>query len=130
MIKSTLFGFALVAAAPAVAAPLTVAAGESWTFSVQRGEPVRARRVTAKTRPRAGQIKVTVIAGMGTAMTLTNYSGAAYTFSAELIGAPNAKSRSCTLPASRNPVLEYWPVKAKAVRIGGFRAAKADGSCP
>jgi hypothetical protein len=132
MIRSALFlAIALVAAAPAVAAPLTVAAGESWVFSVQRGEPVRARRVKPAARPAAGQIKVTIIAGMGTAMTVTNYTGTAYTFRAELIGAPNdAKSRTCTLPASRSPVLEYWPVKAKAVRIGTFKAAGPNGSCP
>jgi hypothetical protein len=131
MIRSSPFlAFAVVAAAPAAAAPLTVLAGESWVFSIQRGEPVRARRVKAGARLSAGQIKVTVIAGLGTTMTVINNSRTAYTFRAQPVGAPNAKSRTCTLPANSIPVLEYWPVKAKAVRIGTFRAANPDGKCP
>ncbi len=125
--------FGLFAAAPAVAAPLTVAPGESWTFFIQSGEPVRARRVKAAAGPAPGQIKVTVIAGMGTAMTVTNNSRTAYTFRAELVGAPaaaSAKSRTCTLPANSHPILEYWPARARAVRLGNFKAAAADGSCP
>jgi hypothetical protein len=48
-----------------------------------------------------------------------------------LIGAPNKSgARTCTLPANRDPVLEYWPVKAKAVRLGRFKVAAAAGSCP
>ena len=128
--SAPLLAFALVAAAPAPAAPLTVAAGESWVFSIQRGEPARARRVKATARPAAGQIKVTVIAGLGTTMTVVNNSRTAYTFRAQPVGAPNAKLRTCTLPANSSPVLEYWPVKAKAVRIGGFQATTADGKCP
>ena len=125
-----LVAFAALTAAPATAGPLTVRVGESWVFSLQRGDPVRARRVKPSSAPAAGQIKVTVVAGMGTAMTVTNNSRTAYTFHAELIGAPNGKPRTCTLPAKAVPTLEYWPVKAKAVRIGSFRAASADGSCP
>ena len=128
--KIALLAFALVAGTPAAAGPLTVAAGESWVFSLQRGDPVRARRVKPNAAPAAGQIKVTVVAGMGTAMTVTNNSRTAYTFRAELIGAPTGKPRTCTLPAKGVPALEYWPVKAKAVRIGRFKAARADGSCP
>ena len=132
MIKTASFlAFALVAATPAIAAPLTVRAGESWVFSIQRGEPVRARRVKPGAKPASGQIKVTVIAGLGTSMTVTNYSRTAYTFRAELIGAPSApKARTCTLPAGRNPVLEYWPAKARAVRLSRFRVASAAGNCP
>ena len=121
---------AMLAASPAVAAPLTVASGETWLFSIERGQPVRARRAKPAAKPATGQIKVTMIAGMGTSMTLTNYSATAYTFRAELIGVPAGKPRTCTLPAKAVPTLEYWPVKAKAVRIGSFRAASADGSCP
>jgi hypothetical protein len=73
---------------------------------------------------------VTVIAGMGTTMTVINNSRTAYTFRAQPIGAPTAKSRTCTLPANRSPVLEYWPAKAKAVRLSRFRVASAAGSCP
>jgi hypothetical protein len=121
----------LAAVSPAVAAPLTVPAGTSWIFSLERGDPVRARQVKATAKPLRGQIKVTLIAGMGTAMTVTNNSAVAYTFRAEPVGAPPAaKSRTCTLPANSIPVLEYWPVKAKAVRISGFKPAAADGSCP
>jgi len=131
MIRSATFiVFAIVSASPAVAGPLIVPSGESWVFSIERGQPVRPHRVQPAARPAAGQVKVTVIAGMGTAMTVTNNSRIAYTFRAELIGAPNGKSRTCTLPPNGIPALEYWPVKAKAVRVGSFKPSSADGSCP
>ena len=122
---------ALILTAPGVAAPLTVRIGESWVFAVDKGQPVRTRRVKPTVRPATGEIKVSVSALMGTTMTLTNNSEVAYTFAAELVGAPPAKSgsRTCTLPP-RLPTLESWPVKATAVRLSDFRVAPQGGSCP
>ena len=124
---------AALAHSPASAAPITIPTGESWVFALDRGEPVRARRVTTSAKPGPGQIKATVISTMGTTMTVTNNSRVNYTFRAELIGAgaaASAKPRTCTLPANGGPVLEYWPVKATAVRLGTFKVASADGNCP
>ena len=127
-----LLPLAIIAAAPAaaVAAPVTIKAGDSWVFAVEGGQPVRARKVTSSTKAGPGQIKATVVSTMGTTMTVTNNSRVSYTFQAELLGAPSGKSRTCTLPASGGPVLEYWPVKATAVRLSTFKVASADGNCP
>jgi len=114
----------------AIAAPVTIKAGESWVFAVEGGQPVRARKVPSSTKAGPGQIKASVVSTMGTTMTLTNNSRANYTFQADLVGAPSGKSRTCTLPASGGPVLEYWPVKATAVRLSTFKVASADGNCP
>ena len=48
--------FALLAAlstSPLAAKPLVVATGETWIFTIERGQPAKARRVapTAKPRP-------------------------------------------------------------------------------
>ena len=124
---------AAIVPAAALAGPVTIKAGESWVFALERGEPVRARRVASSAKPGPGQIKATVISTMGTTMTVTNNSRHHYSFRAELVGAKTAsggKARTCTLPANGNPVLEYWPVKATAVRLSTFKLASADGSCP
>ena len=123
---------AAAAPATAIAAPLTIKAGESWVFELERGDPVRARRVNSSTKPGANQIKATVISTMGTTMTMSNGSRFSYSFRAELVGAGKAaaKTRTCTLPASGAPVLEYWPVKSTAVRLSGFKVTSADGNCP
>ena len=114
----------------AIAAPVTIKAGESWVFAVEDGQPVRARKVTSSITAGPGQIKASVVSTMGTTMTVTNNSRVNYTFQAELVGAAAGKSRTCTLPASGGPVLEYWPVKATAVRLSTFKVASADGNCP
>jgi hypothetical protein len=115
----------------AAAAPLTIRTGESWAFSVADGQPVKAHRVDASAKPARGEIKARVSAIAGTTMTLTNATGSAFAYRAELVGASGkATSRTCSLPATAQPVLEYWPQKAAAVRIGDFRAAKGAGSCP
>jgi hypothetical protein len=123
---------ALVSSA-ALAAPLTIKAGESWVFELQGSEPVRGRRVNSSVKPAPNQIKATVISTMGTTMTISNNSRQSYTFRAELIGAAKAnagKTRTCTLPADGAPVLEYWPVKASAVRLSTFKLATGAGNCP
>jgi hypothetical protein len=109
---------------------LTVQTGETWLFSIDRGEPARARKVDAAAKPASGEIKVAVRALFGTTMTITNNSPQGYTFQAQLIG-PDGKTvtaRTCTLPPGNQPTLESWPQKAAAVRIGNFRPAKG-GRC-
>jgi hypothetical protein len=125
------FAFAaLLLSAPAIAAPLTVRVGETWTFALYKGEPVKARRVKPAAKPAPGEIKVSVSALMGTTMTVTNASATSYTFAAQLVGAPPGKAapRTCTLPPQR-PTLESWPVKAVAVRLSNFRVAPKGGAC-
>jgi hypothetical protein len=124
---------AVLAPVPALAAPLTIRPGESWVFELERGEPARARKVNSSVKPAANQIKASLVSTMGTTMTISNNSRRNYTFRAELVGAGGAapgKARTCTLPADGAPVFEYWPVKATAVRLSGFKLASADGNCP
>jgi hypothetical protein len=130
MIRS-LIALSLVAApAPAIAAPLTVKTGETWLFSLDHGDPVRAHKVDATTKPAKGEVKVAVRALFGTTMTISNNSAQGYTFKAELIGADGkaATAKTCTLPAKNQPALESWPQKAVAVRIGTFKPANG-GVC-
>ena len=120
----------LLTAAPAQAAGLTVQMGETWFFSVKDGEPANVRRVSPSAKIPRGQIKVSVRPLMGTSMVVTNNSPIAYTFRAELLSGGKATvARSCTLPANARPAFEQWQEKAEAVRIGGFKAATADGRC-
>ena len=112
-----------VLAAPllALAAPLTIHVGETWVFSLRNGDPVNARKSAAA--PAKGQVQARVSALGGTTMTVTNATGSAYTFRAELVAA-NGKAtgaRSCTLPGDGRPAFESWPQRAVAVRIGGFK---------
>ena len=120
----------LLAAAPVQAAGLTARTGETWIFTVKNGEPANARRVTPSARIPKGQIKVSVRAMLGTAMTVTNNSPIAYTYRAELLSGGKASvARSCTLPPNARPSFEQWQQKAEAVRIGGFKIADHDGTC-
>jgi hypothetical protein len=113
------------------AEPLTVNVGESWAFSLKNGQPAKAHRVKPDSKPGRGEIKATVTGFGGTTMMLTNNSPTSYTFRAQLIGAPSDKvGRTCALPAGMKPALEYWPQKAKAVRISDFLPTKGAGSCP
>jgi len=121
----------LLAAAPAAAKPITVKTGESWLFSLYRGEPVRARKTSPQTKPSEGQVMVTVTSLMGTTMTISSNYPTAYTYQAELIGtAKTVSARSCTLPANGRISFEHWPEKATAVRLSHFRIAGKDGACP
>ena len=119
------------AAAPATAAGLTVRTGESWIFTIVRGQPAGARRVAPTAVPRKGEVQVSVRAMMGTMMTIRSNNPVAYTFRAELLGVTGPGTvRACTLPANDRPALESWPKAATAVRISDFKPARADGSCP
>src|SRR4029450_7320719 len=68
-------------------AGLTVKAGETWQFSLFRGEPVNARKARANAKPAPGQIQVTVRAMLGTTMTISSNNPTAFTYQAKLIGA-------------------------------------------
>ena len=121
----------LMVSSATTAAPLTVKTGESWSFSIRNGDPANARKVPPSARPAKGQVMVTVRPLMGTNMIITNNSGAAWTFRAELLsGKKTLTAKSCSLPATPEPVLEQWPQQADAVRISQFSPAPKDGSCP
>ena len=63
---------ALVAAPlQAFAAPLTVKTGETWLFSLDHGDPVRAHKVDAAAKPAKGEVKVAVRALFGTPKTIS-----------------------------------------------------------
>ena len=121
----------LLLGSAATAAPMTVRTGETWVFSVRNGDPAAARKIPATAKPGKGQIKVSVRRLMGTSMIVTNNSGTAYVFHAELLkGGKALAAKSCALPAKPDPVLEQWPQQADAVRISHFKPAPKDGSCP
>lgn len=120
----------LAVASAAHAGPLTVRTGESWLFTVQKGEPASAKKVEASAKPAKGEIMVTVRPLFGTNMIMTNNSSTAYTYRAELFvaGRPSG-ARTCTLPTGAQPTLEQWPQKADAVRISAFRPTGPGGRC-
>lgn len=121
----------LLATSPLAAKPLTVKTGESWVFSLYRGEPVRVRKANPQAKPARGQVVVTVTSMMGTTMSISSNNPVAYTYQAELIGAGKAvPARSCTLPANGRLSFEHWPQKANAVRLSQFRIADKAGACP
>jgi hypothetical protein len=128
--KALLATVLLLTSAVAQAAPLTVRTGETWLFSISRGQPVKTRKVEATTATPRGQVKVSVRAAFGTMMTITNNSAQGYTFDAQLIDAAGkaVNARSCTLPPNNQPALENWPQQAAAVRIGNLKPAKG-GRC-
>ena len=128
-------GLALLLAASPVAAArspgLTVRAGETWVFSIANGQPAKARKAAATSKPRRGEVMVTVRTMMGTTMTITSNNPITYTYKAELIGGEKAvPARSCTLPANARMSFENWPQKAVAVRLNDFKRATKDGACP
>lgn len=130
MMRAALCAALAITTAPAVAAPLTIHTGETWLFAIERGDPVRPRKVEPTANPAPGEVKVTLRALFGTMMTISSNSAQGYTFRAELIGADGktVTARTCTLPSGNKPALETWPQKATAVRIGSFKPAKG-GRC-
>ena len=134
MSVTRILGLTLLLAAaplPAKAPGLTIPTGESWVFSIQGGQPVRARKVDPSVRLGRGQVLVTVRSMLGTTMTISSNNPESYTYKAELIGAgKTGPSRACTLPADRRVSFEHWPQKADAVRVSEFLPAPAGGNCP
>lgn len=123
---------ALLAASPVLAKPLTVRMGESWIFTVAKGQPANARRVEATAAPSPGEIKVTVQPLMGTTMSVTNNSKFDYAYRARLIlpdGKPSP-AKSCAVPANGRLAVEHWPRRVAAVRVSDFKRAAAGSLCP
>lgn len=121
----------MLAVSPAAAQGLTIKTGETWIFEIEKGQPVRARRVEAATKAGKGQVQVAVRPALGTAMSIGGQVPVSYNFRAQLIvnGKLVAK-RACTLPANNKPAFEFWPEKAEAVRISDFKPVKSGGNCP
>ena len=129
-----LFGLALLLAAspvPASAEALTIKTGETWQFSLFRGQPVRAHKASPDAKPARGQIQVTVRSILGTTMTISSNNPISFTYQAELIGADKpAAARSCALPPDGRLSFETWPQKADAIRLSDFKVAPKGGACP
>jgi hypothetical protein len=123
----------VAAATPAQAGPtgLTIRTGETWQFSLFRGQPVKARKAGANAKPAPGQIQVTVRTMLGTTMTITSNNPTAFTYQAELVGAGKpVAARSCALPPDGRLSFESWPQTATAVRLSDFKVAPKGGACP
>ena len=127
-----LTALALLAAAPVSAKPLTVRTGETWIFTVERGQPAKARKVLPAAAPAPGEIKVTVQPLMGTTMTVTNNSRFDYSYRAMFIQPDGTVglSKTCAVPAHGKPAMEHWPKRVAAVRLSNFRRAPAGSLCP
>jgi hypothetical protein len=123
---------ALLAAAPVSAKGLIIRMGETWVFTVARGQPAHARKVDGKTAPAPGEIKVTVQPLMGTTMSLTNNSKFDYAYRAMFIQANGSidLSKTCAVPANGRLAMEHWPQPVAAVRISDFKRAPAGSLCP
>jgi len=129
-----LLGLALLLAAGPVSAGtggLTIKTGETWQFSLFRGQPIRAHKASPDAKPAPGQIQVTVRSMLGTTMTISSNNPTSFTYRAELIGADRpVGARSCALPADGRLSFESWQQKADAVRLSEFKVAPKGGACP
>ena len=116
-----------VLVAAALAASLTISAGESWLFRIAHGQPTAVHRAEANSAPEPGEIRVTARRMLGTTLTMLNNSRIAYTFRATLVGADGKAivGKSCVLPADNRLTMESWPQVAVAVKIGNFAPAKS-----
>ena len=124
--------FALLAAAPVSAKPLTVSMGETWIFRVAKGQPARARKVDGKASPAAGEMKVALQPLMGSTMTVINNSRFDYAYRATIVlpdGGTGA-AKSCAVPANGKLAIEHWPRRVAAVRLSNFTPAPAGSLCP
>ena len=123
---------ALIAAAPVSAKGLTVRMGETWVFAVDRGQPVRARKVAANASPAADQFKASLQPMLGTTLSMTNNSRFDYAYRATLVK-PDGKTgaaKSCAVPANGRIAIEHWRERVAAVRLSHFKAAPAGSLCP
>ena len=123
---------ALAAASPLAAKPLTVRMGETWVFTVAKGQPAKAHRADARTSPKPGEMTVSLNALMGTTMTIANNSAYDYAYRATLV-LPDGKAgpaKSCAVPARGRLAIEHWSQKVAAVRLGDFKRAPAGSLCP
>ena len=123
---------AIVAASPVSAKPLTVRMGETWIFTVERGQPAKPRKAQSNASPKAGEIKVSVQPLMGTTMTVTNNSKFDYGYRATLVlpGGKAGPAKSCAVPANGRLATEHWPRRVAAIRVSDFKPAPAGSLCP
>jgi len=122
----------LAAASPVSAEGLTIRTGETWVFSIVRGQPANARRVAAEPKPARNQIRISVRSMLGTAMWVTNNSPVDYSYRATLL-LPKGKTgpaKACVVPANGKIAFENWPQPAVAVRVSDFKPAPAGSLCP
>jgi len=117
-------------ATSALVQPLTMRPGETWLFTIDHGQPAKARKVVETASPARGEVKASVRTLFGTMMTITNNSSTGYTFQARLIGADGTAVtvRTCTLPPGKQPAVESWPQKAAGISVSDFKPAKG-GRC-
>ena len=122
----------LLAASPVAAKPLTVRMGETWVFSVARGQPVKAHKTDAKATPAPGQMKVTLSEMMGSMLTISNNSKNDYAYRATLVlpGGKTGPAKSCAVPANGRMAMEHWKQSVDAVRLSDFKRAPAGSLCP
>lgn len=123
---------AVLAASPVAAKPLTVRMGETWVFTVERGQPAKARKSIAAAKPAPGEIKVMLSSLMGTTMTVSNNSKFDYAYRATLVlpGGEAGPAKSCAVPANGRLAMEHWPQRVAAVRLSDFKPAPAGSLCP
>ena len=96
------------------------------------GQPAKARKADAKTSPKAGEMKVTLSALMGTTMTISNNSKFDYAYRATLVlpGGKAGPAKSCAVPANGRLAMEHWKQRVEAVRLSDFKPAPAGSLCP
>ena len=131
--KAAILASIALLAAPAAAqsGPLIVKPGETWIFTIFRGQPTKVRKAAPTAKPAPGQVVVTARAMMGTSLTISSNNPVAYTYKAELIGPSKAvPARSCTLPAEGKISFEHWPQQASGIRLSNFKPAPKGGACP
>ena len=123
---------ALLAATPVSAKGLIVRMGETWLFTVAKGQPANARRVDAKAKPAAGEMKVSLSSLMGTTMTISSNSRFDYAYRATLVlpGGKTGPAKSCAVPANGRLAMEHWKQRIDAVRLSDFKPAPAGSLCP
>ena len=97
--------------------------GETWVFTVANGQPAKAHKADAKAAPKAGEMKVTLSALMGTTMTVANNSKYDYAYRATLVlpGGKSGPAKSCAVPANGRLAMEHWPQQVEAVRLSDFK---------
>ena len=132
-VRTTIIASLLLLSSPAAAqgTPLTVKPGETWIFSIFRGQPSKPHKAAPSAKPAPGQVVVTVRTMMGTSLSISSNNPTPFTYSAELLGAGRSvPARSCTLPADGKISFEHWPEQATAVRLSNFKPAPKGGNCP
>jgi hypothetical protein len=115
-------GLLLTAAAPQALPGLTIMAGETWIFHLERGQPAGARKVNPDSEPAAGEIKVTLLREQGMTMIVTNRTEDTYAYRAFISVKPDHKGNRaevCAL-APGQVTVEHWTESFPAIRLADF----------